>query len=128
MVRQGEENNQSDRKAGEAAEISEEAALEEEIEHFKELLLEHDRSLFIRLSDGEKPSPEEKRARSQILRHLNRARRRLYRLRKSGAPEMKRRLTIVVTESEYDHIRIQAQEEGMSLSAYIRWKLMTPDS
>jgi hypothetical protein len=103
-----------------------EAALEEEIEHYKELLLEHDRSLSRKLSEGEKPSLEEKRTRSRILRQLNRTRRQLYRLRTGTVPQPTKRITFRLTLEDYTRLQTLAELEGLSLSAYIR-KQLFPD-
>ena len=103
-----------------------EAALEREIEHYKELLLEHDRSLSHRLSKGEKTSLEDKRARSRIVRHLNRTRRQLYRLKKGTVPQPTKSITVRVTQDDYARLQTFAELEGLSLSAYIRKQLL-PD-
>lgn len=103
-----------------------EATLEQEIEYLKDLLLEHDRSLSPKLSRGEKPSLEEKRARSRITRQLNRIRRQLYRLKTGTERQPTRRITFRVNEEDYAHLQTLAQQEGLSLSAYIR-KHLFPD-
>jgi hypothetical protein len=103
-----------------------ESALEEEIEHLKDLLLDHDRSLSHKLSRGEKPSLEEKRARSRIIRQLNRTRRQLYRLVAGIERQPAKRVTFRLNDEDYANLQNLAQEEGMSLSAYIR-KQLFPD-
>ena len=103
-----------------------ETALEEEIEHLKNLLLEHDRSLSNRLSETEKPSLEEKKARSRIIRQLNRTRRQLYRLRTGIARQPTKKITFRIDEEDYAYLRDLAQQEGLSISAYIR-KQLFPD-
>ena len=103
-----------------------ESALEEQIELLKNLLLEHDRSLSDRLSGGEKPSLEEKRTRSQIIRQLNRNRRQLYRLKTGDVRQPRKRITFRIGEEDYARLQVLAQQEGLSLSAYIR-KQLFPD-
>ena len=100
-----------------------EAALEEEIDHLKNLLLEHDRSLSQRLSATEKPSLEERKARSRIIRQLNRTRRQLYRLRTGIERQPTKKISFRIDEEDYAHLRALAQQEGLSLSAYIRKRL-----
>ncbi|MFP3869534.1 MAG: plasmid mobilization protein [Syntrophobacteria bacterium] len=104
-----------------------EAVLELDIERFKNLLLEHDRSLSHRLSRGETPSLEEKKRRSRILRQLNRTRRELFRLRKGTLREATKRVTFRVSETDYNHLQTLAQQEGLSVSGYIRRQLF-PDT
>lgn len=103
-----------------------EAALEEDIEHLKNLLLEHDRSLSQKISKGKKPSLEEKRARSRIIRQLNRSRRQLYRLKTGIEQKPTRKISFRVGEEDYAHLQTLAEQEGVSLSAYIR-KQLFPD-
>ena len=100
-----------------------EAELENEIAYCKDMLLEHDRSLSERISRGEKPSLEEKRARSRIIRQLNRARRLLYRMRRGAEQDPLRRVSFRVTHSEYARLQALAEQEGLSVSAYIRKQL-----
>jgi hypothetical protein len=100
-----------------------EASLGEEIEHLKEMLLEHDRSLSTRLSRGDKPSLEEKRTRSGIIRRLNRARRELARLRAGKVNEPLRRISFRVSRADYERLQTLADREGMTLSTYIRNQL-----
>jgi hypothetical protein len=109
---EGEPNSLARSKKGAVSEV----ALEEEIEHLKNLLLDHDRSLSHKLSRGEKPTLEEKRARSRIIRQLNRTRRQLYRIRT-------KRITFRVDQGDYAHLQTLAEQEGLSLSAYIRKQL-----
>jgi hypothetical protein len=104
-----------------------EAALEEEIENLKSLLLEHDRFLSYKLSSEKKPSLEEKRARSRIIRQLNRTRRQLYRLKTGTERQPMKRITFRIDEEDYTHLQTLAQQEGMSLSAYIRKQLFPDD-
>ena len=103
-----------------------ESAIEEEIELLKNLLLEHDRSLYAKLSGGEKPSLEEKRTRSRIIRQLNRTRRQLYRLKTGDARQPRRKITFRIDEENYARLQTLAQQDGLSLSAYIR-KQLFPD-
>lgn len=103
-----------------------EAALEEDIEHLKDLLLEHDRSLSQKISKGKKPSLEEKRARSRIIRQLNRTRRQLYRLKTGTEQKPTRKISFRVEEEDYAHLQTLAEQEGLSVSAYIR-KQLFPD-
>lgn len=100
-----------------------EAELEQDLEDLKDLLLDYDRSLAHKISRGEKLSPDEKRARSRIVRRLNRARRQLYRLRKGISQQPMKRITFRVSQEEYSHLQIIAHQEGLSLSAYIRKQL-----
>ena len=104
-----------------------EVALEEEIENLKSSLLEHDRLLSHKLSREEKPSLEEKRARSRIIRQLNRTRRQLYRLKTGTERQPMKRITIRISEEDYAHLQTLAQQEGVSLSAYIRKQLFPDD-
>jgi predicted DNA binding CopG/RHH family protein len=103
-----------------------ESALEDEIELLKNLLLEHDRSLFDKLSGGEKPSFAEKRRRSRIIRQLNRTRRQLYRLKTVDVRQPSKKITFRIAEEDYSRLQALAQQEGLSLSAYIR-KQLFPD-
>ena len=119
---EGEPNRFSKSNTSEASEL----ALEEEIELLKSLLLEHDRSLSHRLSGGGKPSIEEKRARSRIIRQLNRTRRQLYRSKAGITGQPTKRVSFRLNEKEYAQLQTLAQQEGLSLSAYIR-KQLFPD-
>ncbi len=103
-----------------------ETALQQDLEDLKNLLLEHDRSLSHKLSRGEKLSLSEKKARSRIIRQLNRTRRKLYRLKSGAEQPPTRRITFRVNEDDHAHLQTLAQEEGLSLSAYIR-KQLFPD-
>jgi predicted DNA binding CopG/RHH family protein len=103
-----------------------EASLEQEIDHLKTALLEHDRSVCDNLRGGDRPSLAEKKARSRIIRQLNRARRQLYRLRTEGAQQPTRKVTFRVSEDDYARLQVLAQDEGLPLSAYIRRRLF-PD-
>jgi hypothetical protein len=100
-----------------------EVTLEQDVEYLKNLLLEHDRSLAEKLSRGEKPSLEEKKARSRIIRQLNRIRRQLYRLKTGTELQPTRRISFRVHEEDFAHLQALAQEEGLSISAYIRKQL-----
>ncbi len=119
---QGEPNSFAGSNTAETSE----SALEEKIEHLKDLLLGHDRSLSHQLSRGKKPSLEEKRARSQIIRQLNRLRRQLYRLRTGTERQPTKRITFRLNDEDYAHLQTLAQQEGVSLSGYIR-KQLFPD-
>lgn len=101
--------------------------LERELEHYQEVLHEHDRSLRANLVPGGKPSLEQRKERSRIIRQLNRVRRRLARVKKGSLREPVRRLTLRLTESEYTRLQTLAEEEGFSLPAYIRAKLHLGD-
>jgi hypothetical protein len=116
---EGEPNSLARSKKGAVSEV----ALEEEIEHLKNLLLDHDRSLSHKLSRGEKPTLEEKRARSRIIRQLNRTRRQLYRIRTGTEKQPTKRITFRVDQGDYAHLQTLAEQEGLSLSAYIRKQL-----
>jgi predicted DNA binding CopG/RHH family protein len=97
--------------------------LERELEHYQEMLHDYDRSLRDKLVAGGKPSLDQRQERSRIIRQLNRVRRRLGRLRKGSLREPMRRITLRLPESEYARLQAQAEEEGLSLPAYIRAKL-----
>jgi predicted DNA binding CopG/RHH family protein len=101
--------------------------LERELEHYREVLYEYDRSLRDKLASGVKPSLDERQERSRIIRQLNRVRRRLARARKGALQEPLRRITLRLTESEYARLQTLAEEEGLSLLAYIRTKLYPED-
>jgi predicted DNA binding CopG/RHH family protein len=101
-----------------------EVFLGKEIEDLKEMLLEHDRSLADKLSRGEKRSLQDRRARSSIIRRLNRARRELSRLRAGNASQPLRRITFRVSQSDYERLQIMAEQNGMSLATYIRNQLL----
>ena len=103
------------------------ADLERELEHYQEMLYEYDRSLQDKLPRGGKPSFEQRRERSRIVRQLNRVRRELSRVKRGGVPEPLRRITLQVTASEYDRLQALAQEEGLNLPAYVRTKLFPRD-
>jgi len=103
------------------------ADLERELEHYREMLYEHDRSLQDTLPRGGKPSFEQRRERSRIVRQLNRVRRELSRVKRGGVRDPLRRITLQVTASEYDRLQALAQEEGLNLPAYIRAKLFPGD-
>jgi len=118
----GEANSFAKPKMAEASE----ASLEEEIEQLKDLLFEHDRSISDKVSRGGKPSLEEKRARSRIIRQLNQTRRQLYRLVAGIERQPAKRVTFSLDAEEYAHLQTIAQQEGLSLSAYIR-KQLFPD-
>ena len=102
-----------------------ELRLEEEIEHWKNLLFEHDRTLSDEVSRGVKPSLAEKKARSRIIRHLNRSRRQLYRLRRGAGAQTKKKITFRVSEEVYAQLQSMAEQEGFTLSAYIRKRLLS---
>jgi predicted DNA binding CopG/RHH family protein len=97
--------------------------LERELEHYQEMLHDYDRSLRDKLVSGGKPSLDQRQERSRIIRQLNRVRRRLVRVRKGSLQEPMRRITLRLPESEYARLQAQAEEEGLSLPAYIRVKL-----
>ncbi|HYA01765.1 MAG TPA: hypothetical protein VEI04_01460 [Syntrophobacteria bacterium] len=99
------------------------AELERELEHYQEVLHEHDRSVGNKLVSGDKPSVEQRQERSRIIRQLNRVRRQLARVRKGSLREPLRRITLRLTESEYTRLQTLAEEQGLSLPAYIRAKL-----
>jgi hypothetical protein len=99
------------------------ADLERELEHYQEMLHEYDRALEANLPRSEKPSLEQRRDRSRIIRQLNRVRRELGRVKRGIAREPLRRISLLVTGSEYDRLQALAEEEGLNLPAYIRAKL-----
>ena len=99
------------------------AKLEREPEHYQEMLYDYDRSLQDKLPHGGKPSPEQRRERSRIVRQLNRVRRELSRVRRGVVRDPRRRITLQVSASEYDRLQALAEEEGLNLPAYIRAKL-----
>jgi hypothetical protein len=97
--------------------------LERELEHYQEMLHEYDRSLEAKLPPSGKPSLEQRRERSRIIRQLNRVRRELGRMRRGVTREPLRRITLLVTGSEYDRLQALAEEEGLNLPAYIHAQL-----
>jgi hypothetical protein len=101
--------------------------LERELEHYQEVLHEYDRSLRDKFVVGGKPSLEQRQERSRIIRQLNRVRRRLARVRRGNVQEPLRRITLRLTESEHARLQTLAEEEGLSLPAYIRAKLCLED-
>lgn len=108
--------------------VAESAAdLERELERYREELYEYDRSLQDKVPRGGKPSFEQRRERSRIVRRLHRVRRELSRMRRGAVRDPLRRITLQVTASEYDRLQALAQEEGLNLPAYIRAKLFPGD-
>lgn len=103
------------------------ADLEREREHYQEMLYDYDRSLRDKLPRGGKPSLEQRRERSRIVRQLNRIRRELSRFRRGVVRDPRRRITLQVSASEYDRLQALAEEEGLNLPAYIRAKLLPGD-
>jgi len=103
------------------------ADLERELEHYQEMLYQYDRSLQDKLPPGGKPSFEERRERSRIVRQLRRVRRELSRMKRGGVRDPLRRITLQVTASEYDRLQALAQEEGLNLPTYIRARLFRKD-
>jgi hypothetical protein len=99
------------------------ADLERELEHYQEMLHEYDRSLEAKLPRNAKPSLEQRRERSRIIRQLNRVRRELGRVKRGAVREPLRRIVLLVTGSEYDRLQALAEEEDLTLLAYIRAKL-----
>jgi hypothetical protein len=95
--------------------------LEARIEELKEELYDHDRSVVDRVGLSGKPSPEEKKKRSGIIRELNRARRILYRLARGGPPKT---VKLVLTGEEYQRLQKEAELEGISLNSYLKSKLL----
>ena len=103
------------------------ADLEGELEHYQEMLHQYDRSLRDTLPPGGKPSFEQRRERSRIVRQLRRVRRELGRVRKGAVRGPLRRISLQVTAFEYDRLQALAQEEGLSLAAYVRSRLFSAD-
>jgi hypothetical protein len=103
------------------------ADLERELEHYQEMLHGYDRSLQANLPRSGKPSPEQRRERSRIIRQLRRVRRELGRAKRGVVREPLRRITLLVTGSEYDRLQALAEEESLNLPAYIRAKLFPRD-
>jgi hypothetical protein len=103
------------------------ADLERELEHYQEMLHGYDRSLQANLPRSGKPSLEQRRERSKIVRQLRRVRRELSRVKRGGIRDPLRRISLRLTASEYDRLQALAQEEGLTLSAYIRAKLFARD-
>jgi hypothetical protein len=99
------------------------ADLERELEHYQEMLHQYDRCLEAKLPHSGKPSLEQRRERSRIIRQLNRVRRELGRAKRGVVREPLRRLTLRLTGSEYARLQALAEEEGLNLPAYIRAKL-----
>jgi transposase InsO family protein len=108
----------------ESAPVAESAVdLERELEHYQEMLYEYDRSLQDKVPRDGKPSLEQRRERSRIVRQLRRVRRALGRVKRGDVREPLRRITLRVTASEYERLQAMAQEDGLNLTAYIRAKL-----
>lgn len=103
------------------------ADLERELEHYQEMLHGYDRSLQANLPPSGKLSPEQRRERSRIIRQLRRVRRELGRAKRGVVREPLRRISLLVTGSEYDRLQALAEEEGLNLPAYIRAKLFARD-
>jgi hypothetical protein len=103
------------------------ADLERELEHYQEMLHGYDRSLQASLPRNGKPSLEQRRERSRIIRQLRRVRRELGRAKRGVVREPLRRVSLLVTGSEYDRLQALAEEEGLNLPAYIRAKLFPRD-
>ena len=103
------------------------ADLERELEHYQEMLYDYDRSLQDKLPRGGKPSLDQRRERSRIVRQLNRVRRELSRVRRGVVRDPRRRITLQVSASEYDRLQALAEEEGLNLPAYIRAKIFPGD-
>ncbi len=101
--------------------------LERELERYQAVLHDYDRALRDNLVSGGKPSPEQRQERSRIIRQLNRIRRQLARVRKGSVQEPRRRITLRLTEWEYARLQTLADEEGLSLPAFIRAKLYSGD-
>jgi hypothetical protein len=101
--------------------------LERELERCQAVLHDYDRALRDNLVSGGKPSLEQRQERSRIIRQLNRVRRRLATVRKGNLRQPLRRVILRLTESEYTRLQTLADEEGLSLPAFIRAKLCAGD-
>ncbi len=95
--------------------------LEARIEELKEELYDHDRAVVDRVGLSGKPSPDEKKIRSGIIRELNRTRRLLYRLQKGGPPKT---VKLVLTAQEHQRLMKEAELEGVSLNSYLKSRLL----
>ena len=95
--------------------------LERRIEELKDRLYDHDRAVYDRVGLSGKPSPQEKKDRSAIIRELNKTRRVLYRLSQGGPPKT---IKLVLTQEEHQRLEEEARAEGLGLNAYLKAKLL----
>ena len=95
--------------------------LEARVEELKDELYDHDRAVVDRVGLTGKPSPEEKKKRSGIIRELNRTRRLLYKLQQGGPPKT---VKLVLTSEEHERLVKEAELEGVSLNSYLKSKLL----
>lgn len=92
------------------------------IEELKDRLFDHDRTIIDRVGLGGKPSKEEKKVRSAIIRDLNRLRREHYRLTHDGGPPKKVNLTF--TAKEWRGLEEEAGAEGVAVKQWLKMKLL----
>lgn len=97
------------------------AELEARVDELKDELYDHDRAVYDRIGLSGKPSPEEKKKRSAIIRELNKTRRVLYRLSQGGPPKT---IKLVLSGEEHRKLEEEARAEGLSLNAYLKAKLL----
>ena len=95
--------------------------LEARLEELKERLFDHDRAVIDRVGLSGKPSAQEKKARSGLIREINRTRRAIYRLAQGGPPVVVR---FKVSGEEYRLLEEEAREEGLPLGEYLRRKVL----
>lgn len=97
--------------------------LNEALEELKDRLYEHDRRVVDRVGLSGKPSPEEKKARSAIVREINRTRKAIYRLT-TGNSGKKKQIKITVSGTEHEQLVSEAEAEGLPFNIYVKRKLL----
>jgi len=95
--------------------------LEAQLEELKDRLYDLDRAIIDRVGLTGKPSAEGKKARSAVIRDINRTRRQLYQLA-AGGP--KKTLRLDMSRDDYQRLRQEAQAEGLPLKAFALRKLL----
>ena len=96
--------------------------LETVIEELKDQLYEHDRAVIDRVGLTGKPSSEEKKKRSTILRNLNKNRRTLYNLTHGSGKPVK--INLSFSTEEYKILENKALEEGLNIKKWIKLKVL----
>ncbi len=95
--------------------------LEARLEELKDWLYELDRAIIDRVGLTGKPSPEEKKARSAVVKEINKTRREIYKLIKGkGSPK---KITLTLTAEEYRRLEQEAVAEGVGVRRWIKRKL-----
>lgn len=98
------------------------AQMEEALEELKDALYDLDRAIIDRVGLTGKPSAEEKKARSAIIKKLNKIRRQHYNLKTKGGPPKKVSLTF--SALEYQALEEEADLEGLPLKQWLKRKLL----